>query len=40
MQLDNDSLSKAIGQAIDQDVKLKLRADKDSFLAYFDQNIR
>lgn len=40
MQLDKDSLSKAMGQAIDQDVELKLRADKDSFLAYFDQNIR
>lgn len=36
MQLDNDSLSKAI----DQDVKLKFRADMDSFCAYFDQNIR
>ena len=40
MQLDNDSLSKAIGQAIDQDVKLKFRADMDSFCAYFGQNIR
>lgn len=40
VQLDKDSLSKAMGQAIDQDAELKLRADKDSFLAYFDQNIR
>ena len=32
MQLDKDSLSKAMGQAIDQDAELKLRADKDSFL--------
>ena len=31
VQLDKDSLSKAMGQAIDQDAELKLRADKDSF---------
>ena len=40
MQLSKDSLSKAMSDAIDQDVKIKIRADKDKFRAYFDQKIR
>lgn len=40
MQLDKDSLSKAMAQAIDKDVNIKLRADKEKFRAYFDEKIR
>ena len=40
MQLSKDNLCKAMNNAIDKDVKIKLRKDKDSFKAYFDEKIR
>ena len=40
MQLSKDNLSKAMSNAIDEDAKTKLRADKEAFKKYFDEKIR